>query len=163
MAGRNIKWGFICRFGDSKSLSCFCLPCLALSQHLAVCVAANGAVKVLIRPLAVEQSDGLRLQEPPDSDTSSESDIEEITDIREMREIISRMDDDDDGDHDKYDAGMHRLHQNVGRNLLRIVLGQLVLPEILHCSASMLLLCHLQAFCHHLTGASPTMVVCKHV
>lgn len=78
-----------------------------LSQHLAVSVAANGEVKVLIRPLTVEQPDGLRLQEPSDSDTSSESDTEEITDIREMREIISRMDNDDDGDHDKYDFGVH--------------------------------------------------------
>jgi len=98
---------------------------------------------VLIRPLTVEQSDGLRLQEPSDSDTSSESDIEEITDIREMREIISRMDDDDDGDHDKYDSGMHHLHRSVGRNLLHtVVLGQLVLLEILHCSANTLLLHH---------------------
>ena len=121
---------FRCSCVYSKLLSCFCVPCFAPSQNLAVSVAANGEVKVLIRPLTVEHSDGLRLQEPSDSDTSSESDIEEITDIREMREIISRMDDDDDGDHDKYVSGMHHLHQNVGRNLLRTVVpGQLVLLE----------------------------------
>ncbi len=126
-----------------KVLSCFCAPCLAPSQNLAVSVAANGEVKVLIRPLIVEQSNGMRLQEPSDSDTSSESDIEEITDIRDMREIISRMDDDDDGDHDKYDSGMHHLHQCVGRNLLRTgFMGQLVLPDILHCSTNMLSLHH---------------------
>ncbi|DBA86365.1 TPA: hypothetical protein ACH3X2_005596 [Trebouxia sp. C0005] len=84
-------------------------------------VTANGDVKVLIRPLMVEQSDGLHLQEPSDSDTSSESDIEEITDIREMREIISRMDDDDDGDHDKDEAAaqlapVEPLHVEIGES-----------------------------------------------
>ncbi|KAL0048917.1 hypothetical protein WJX82_002315 [Trebouxia sp. C0006] len=84
-------------------------------------VTANGEVKVLIRPLIVEQSNGMRLQEPSDSDTSSESDIEEITDICDMREIISRMDDDDDGDHDKDEAAaqlapVEPLHVEIGES-----------------------------------------------
>lgn len=63
--------------------------------------AASGEVKVLIRPLATEQLNGIGFPDSSDSDTSSESDVAEISDISEMREIISRMDDDDDGDHDK--------------------------------------------------------------
>lgn len=144
-----------------KVLSCFCAPCLAPSQNLAVSVAANGEVKVLIRPLIVEQSNGMRLQEPSDSDTSSESDIEEITDICDMREIISRMDDDDDGDHDKYDSGMHSFALKCG------------LQFVAHChsgsaglAGSLALQCqHIAtaSFIHHLTGASPAMVLQAYV
>ncbi|KAL3149890.1 hypothetical protein ABBQ38_013255 [Trebouxia sp. C0009 RCD-2024] len=64
-------------------------------------VTASGEVKILIRPLATEQLNGIGFPDSSDSDTSSESDVAEISDISEMREIISRMDDDDDGDHDK--------------------------------------------------------------
>lgn len=63
--------------------------------------AASGEVKVLIRPLSLEQPNGIGFPDTSDSDTSSESDVAEISDINEMREIISRMDDEDDGDHDK--------------------------------------------------------------
>jgi len=124
-------------------LFCCCAPCSAPSQNLAVFVAANGEVKVLIRPLTVEQSNGLRLQEPSDSDTSSESDIEEITDIREMREIISRMDDDDDGDHDKYDSGMHHF---ASKCVLQFA--------VLVCSWSAGLAGNLALQCRHLAIAS---------
>ena len=81
-----------------KSFSIFAYVC---HFSLCICAAASGEVKVVIRPLVVEQVNGVSLPASSDSDTSSESDTAEITDINEMREIISRMDDDDDGDHEK--------------------------------------------------------------
>lgn len=73
------------------------LPCLTLCTH----AAANGEVRVIIRPLVTQQLSEIDFPDSSESDTSSESDVAEITNISEMREIISRMDDDDDGDHDK--------------------------------------------------------------
>ena len=58
--------------------------------------AGSGEVKLVLKVIDPSHLNGISQQHASDSDTSSESDIEEITDLREMRDIISRMNDDDD-------------------------------------------------------------------